>query len=304
MDKKTKHRILGVLVVIGLVIILLPFFQTEKGLSQETTLVKAPPFPDQAVQVTASVPSQTQDNLESQTNPGLQASSVQSQNDVDQMPDDTINIVKPSIINAKTPEMNGEIPSTNVNPKIDNAIKAPIQADEAKAAEIPAFETQDEDVEAQMVDANEKINIKEKKAQKPIIVAQQSNDNAKKIKPFTPKIKPFIPEAKHTQNAKIQSSSPMTASLDKDGLAKLQNAAWVIQIGSFKNKTNALRLVNQLRANGYNAFIQQVSTTFGDSTRVFVGPESKHTAARALASQLENDLHIHGIVISYKPLAL
>jgi len=65
-----------------------------------------------------------------------------------------------------------------------------------------------------------------------------------------------------------------------------------------------LRLVNQLRASGYRAFIQQVATLEGNSTRVFVGPETKFASAHALANQLESSMRLHGIVISYKPLAL
>lgn len=70
-------------------------------------------------------------------------------------------------------------------------------------------------------------------------------------------------------------------------------------------EANALRVVNNLRANGYRAFIQQISTTLGDdNTRVFVGPENKQSSARELAQKLESDMHLRGIVISYKPLAL
>src|SRR3990167_4820801 len=88
------------------------------------------------------------------------------------------------------------------------------------------------------------------------------------------------------------------------GLLQLKTSAWVIQLGSFKNKANALRLVNDLRQKGYKAFLQTVSSPFGDSTRVYVGPEYKHVSAEKLASELERELHLRGIVISFKPLAL
>ena len=89
-----------------------------------------------------------------------------------------------------------------------------------------------------------------------------------------------------------------------DGLIKLNEPGWVIQVASFKNKVAAIRLVNHLRANGYHAFMQRMNTIFGESTTVFVGPEYKQAYARSLASRLESDMHIRGIVISYKPLTL
>lgn len=294
MDKKTKHRILGILVVIGLVIILLPFLQTEKEFSQEATLVKAPPFPDQSVQVTSAVNSETHANSELATGPKIQTYSSDSPTDREQIPDDTINVVHPSMINNQIPEMGDATSETNANAKevkIDDELNSPIvESEETKATEIPSMQNQDEESEIRMI--NKQQPIEEKKIQKALKVAKSNEP-----KPFVPKIKPYIPET-------LPQNSGTKNYLDKDGLAKLQEAAWVIQIGSFKNKANALRLVNQLRAKGYKAFIQQVSTTFGDSTRVFVGPETKHTAARAVANQLENDLNIHGVVISYKPLAL
>lgn len=88
--------------------------------------------------------------------------------------------------------------------------------------------------------------------------------------------------------------------LDDNGLFKLKNPVWVIQIGSFQNKTNALKLVNKVRAKGYPAFIQQIAA----NTRVYVGPESKQASARKLADHLKNELQLNGVVISYKPLTL
>lgn len=92
--------------------------------------------------------------------------------------------------------------------------------------------------------------------------------------------------------------------MDEAMLSQVKNTAWVIQMGSFKNKNNALHLANDLRANGYSAFIQQVATTFGESTRVFVGPESRLKAVHSLVGKIENDVHLRGIIISYQPLKL
>jgi len=48
MDMHIKHKVLIICVIIGLVILLLPLFQSSKELlSSAPSYVKAPPFPDQ-----------------------------------------------------------------------------------------------------------------------------------------------------------------------------------------------------------------------------------------------------------------
>jgi DedD protein len=182
MEKQIRHRLLGVLVVIALVIILLPFFQTSNKtlVPASTILAAAPPFPDQPADITAA---------------------------------------------ASEPA-------------------APLTL-----AEIPQPDAAT-------------INIKDDKHMAAIF---------KKPAPLD------------------------------EGLSKLKNSVWVVQVGSFKNKTNALNVVNQLRANGYRAFIQEVTDS---TTRVYVGPEHKQISARALADRLQTEMHLKGVVISYTPLTM
>ena len=110
--------------------------------------------------------------------------------------------------------------------------------------------------------------------------------------------------AKHKEAPQKPLIASLRNSATHHGLLKLNSPIWVIQLGSFKNKTNAVHLVDQLRSNGYKAFIHRVDSTFGETTRVYVGPEPKQTSAKALANRLEQDMHLHGIVVSFQPLAL
>jgi len=158
MERRTKHRILGMLVVIGLVILLLPLFQANNELSGEAALVAAPPFPEQPVDITS----------------------------------------------------------------------APLH------------------------------------------------------EPFN--------------SAELMTPQPVSN--------KVIDATWVVQLGSFKEKSNALRIVNQLRAKGYRAFIQEITQAFDSRTRVFVGPERKQEKAHALADKLQNEIHLKGMVVRYKPLTI
>ncbi|MHB1221432.1 MAG: SPOR domain-containing protein [Gammaproteobacteria bacterium] len=257
MEKQTKHRILGIVVIIGLIIILLPFFQSRKELQMDTSAVKAPPFPVQSVpSVTNDTPS-TSIPLPNEPEPESDKMSLQ--------PDDTIQTVTPPGDNS---QVMPALPETNkVEPDA-----APVE--KKKITQLDPNGTGDED---EIVSAPESPILKTASAVEKIIVPAS--------------IKPIVAEI----------ARPV---VHANSLVELKDAAWVVQIGSFKDKANALRLVNQLRASGYRAFVQDMSTVTGGSTRVFVGPENKRNSARIMAIQLEKDLNLHGVVLNYKPLDL
>lgn len=187
MEKQTKHRILGLVVIIALFIILLPFFQGIKEIPGENTLITSPPFPDKPADVSADATTTTELKL----------------------PEEKIK-----------PQDDSQLPNT----------------DKAKISRYRIIETTE----------------------------------------LAPK---------------------------EDAMLTLSSAAWVVQIGSFKNKIHALQLVNNLRANGYHAFVQDISMP-DESTRVYVGPEQNHANALVLADRLQNHMHIKGVIMSYKPLTL
>ncbi|WP_223668930.1 SPOR domain-containing protein [Kangiella shandongensis] len=64
---------------------------------------------------------------------------------------------------------------------------------------------------------------------------------------------------------------------------RFQEQAWVIQIGSFSNKDNALGLVSKLRTQGYRAYHRMS----GEYTRVYVGPYPDEVAAEKRQPGLE-----------------
>lgn len=305
MEIKTKHRILGVLVVLGLVIILFPFFQSAKDVSTDVAAVKAPPFPDQSVQVGANANSNNSTNTNSQSIPVVNSSQQPVDNGIRQTPDDVISVVKPSVVNE-----------TITNGASTNPTNTAVNATESKAEELITSNTENDNVaHEQLTNDIEKSDVSETK----LTTTNEAQDQAvtedgKEVASTNPvtnkkalatKSVPTMKPAVHITNkrnhsVKAKIAAVKSGAIDEDGLFKLKNRVWVIQIGSFKNKTNALRLVNTLRASGYRAFIQQ----YAANTRVFVGPETKQNSARDLAGQIENEMHLKGVVISYKPLTL
>lgn len=224
MEKKTKQRVMGVVVIAAFIVILLPFLQSSHEEITKTTLIQAPVFPDQAIQ--------TSNSMDMDAKPSADQSTQE---------DNLISSLRPHIVQNNTGQ--------------------------AKTTKIAAIQNQTPSVQ--------------------IIEPKSIEANSKSGTPLKTKL-----------------AEKSTSGKNENTGLKLHQVAWVIQIGSFKHKPNALQLVNHLRAHGYHAFIQQISTSLGNSTRVFVGPEEQHAKARKLAVRLKKELQIDGIVISYKPLSL
>lgn len=335
MDSKTKHRILGILVVAGLIVLMLPFFQSNHELTGNVATINPPPFPEQSAQATSP-------NGESQPTAAVQEAKAEptamQNSKVDQQPDEAISRTHATAQEMHIPEMAApRTPSTETKLELRTipAEKSPQQTAQAKTPtnEI-SLRDMDEDltplspatikkqarVAVNLLDGephpknsqaekSEQLEQMQAQAQARALVKAEAQAQAALEEPIR-KVKASVGKSskmatrKHTTHHKAVLSAVSHSDLDSNGLFKLKNAAYVVQFGSYKSKAKALRVVNQLRAKGYRAFIQQYSTGKGNTIEVYVGPEKKHAAARALASDIENDMNIHGMVISYKPLAL
>ncbi len=302
MESKTKHRILGVLVIIGLGVLAYPLLQSGDEVPSEKVLVKAPPFPDQStptpdapVSAVAPVDNPSLPSTEAAPLPdtpeSISPSSGQATSDdegVQQQPDDTINNTnQPNVVNVKAPELSTvptpDAPAATTTKPVEAPAPQPAPEPEPKAAPAPT------------TDGSDKVSL---------------SDTPKPMKAVHAKAKTVAKKlAKAAVPAKTLASATATALNlpkhdDNNGLLKLNQAVWVIQVGSFENKTKALQFVNSLRENGYRAFIQSVPSSEGDMTQVFVGPENRQQLARSLAAQLNTDMNVKGIVVSYQPFVL
>lgn len=64
---------------------------------------------------------------------------------------------------------------------------------------------------------------------------------------------------------------------------------WAVQVGSFTNESNARRLMEYLKGNGYPAFVVRNVVNGRVMFRVRVGPESDRLRADALLERLKSD---------------
>ncbi len=316
MESKTKHRILGIVVVAGMAILAYPFIQGSSNISKEQVSVKAPPFPDQAIQVSTAedAAATTPQDISSPSAAEVSVPAVTAPEQA--MQPDVVNIAAPST--SAPPEVSA--PLASAEPASNTVAVAAVTPDETPKQDTPA-EQAAAPVAANTETPSSATPAETDKSQPDVAPSSLNSSNdapapaaASDETKTAPKKKVSSAKAKaHKQvttalMSKLTTASAINANkrkpVDNNGLLKLKQAAYVIQIGSFKEKTNALRLVNKLRAQGYRAFIQHAVVASGENTRVFVGPEHHQASARVLASELENKMKLHGIVISYKPFTL
>lgn len=372
MEKKTRYRIFGILIIFGLLVILLPLFLSENEEQvPEVAIIKSPPFPEQAVQIsensettaTATEPTAPIATITSSTTSSVTSSNqapasvptseqplttIAANNKTNMIENDSVTspnmaidpnqsitqpqdssgtqAMPPTAVPAEK-EANSE---ANTQKTVDNRVlNAPVdesrrvKASTSSTHAIPTIADSASTVslaaaiaaaKEEIKDKNNSINADKSSAhQKEQPKQQTQNENHNALKKSY-KIKLLQNDNHQPTHSSLKKKTATTvkltkaealAPLSKNGLFDLKKPAWIIQIGSFKNKTNAMRLVNRLRSNGYKAFVQHIeNSAFGETIRVYVGPEDQQSAAHELADKMEKELHVAGIVISYKPLSL
>ena len=74
---------------------------------------------------------------------------------------------------------------------------------------------------------------------------------------------------------------------------------WVVQVGSFSSKANALRLRDKLRGGGFATQVEKVVLADKAHYRVRVGPYLQRTEAEREAEKLSKAFDLKGRVLSY-----
>lgn len=77
--------------------------------------------------------------------------------------------------------------------------------------------------------------------------------------------------------------------------------AWVVQVGSFARETNALVLRDQLREDGYEAFVEKGEGDEQTWWRVRVGPVSEREQAEELGAALERERDGASVLVMSHP---
>ncbi|MCP3674145.1 MAG: hypothetical protein GY829_06700 [Gammaproteobacteria bacterium] len=81
-----------------------------------------------------------------------------------------------------------------------------------------------------------------------------------------------------------------------------KSSAFVIQLGSFRKKTNAQKLVDKLKKAGYKAYLKAGKSSEKSIYRVLVGPDLKRPQAESKIKALNKISGLKAIILSYDPL--
>jgi DedD protein len=97
----------------------------------------------------------------------------------------------------------------------------------------------------------------------------------------TPRVEPAIPTPSPTQTASMPSVTPAPAPAPPAA-----RGSFAVQLGTFGSRENADRLVRDMTAKGFAAFVAPFAKEGHELYRVRVGPARDRAAAEALAAQL------------------
>lgn len=148
-------------------------------------------------------------------------------------------------------------------------------------------------------------------------------DKIAKIKTFEPEPEPEvkaepkveIPQVVPIEHAEHEPAIPknsVIAKTSRPAEAKLKSSGsesvprdmtephgWVVQVGSFSNKNNALALRDKLRKNQFTAFVERVMKNNKPVYRVRVGPETRQQDAKQLEQNLLKKMKLKGLVVKH-----
>ncbi|MDD7804547.1 MAG: SPOR domain-containing protein [Endozoicomonas sp. (ex Botrylloides leachii)] len=129
------------------------------------------------------------------------------------------------------------------------------------------------------------------------------------IKSTLPKQAPDVPAfvtvldtTTETIDIQTQERTPTAAinpepGIDPSGSLK----AWTLQLATFSEESNAIKLQNALRSKGHTAYIRKTVRSNGRALfRVFVGPEVRTEELDTLKARLEKEMGLSGMVVRFK----
>ena len=139
-----------------------------------------------------------------------------------------------------------------------------------------------------------------KKAQKPSAKVVEARKKSVK----QPASKKTVQASRPVDTGSVRTMKPMVQNVLKSepSLMGLNTPrAWVIQLASFSEVSNADRLVNRLRGQGYNAYDRVTTSSSGQRiVRVFVGPDINVEEMNRTLKKLHTQFGLKGIVKRYQ----
>lgn len=277
MEQKLKERLIGAATITILAAVFLPMLIDEDDQRWETqdTVSEVPPLPEK-YKKTPKIVSEAdfdQNQLFPGSNQSVDISDSKQQAAVkpgksEQAGKSEVPVIEKPVLKAKsattrTPDMKKQLDSLLPSTAKSTATSA------------PAKPGQQHKQTAQV-----KPVISKPKPTPPVrqaSVKQQRIKEASRQKQYA--VKPTVPP----KPKQAQSAQP-----DHTGL-------WIIQVGVFKDKTNASALMQKLKKKGFAAYLEPVTTEVGKLIRVRAGRVPKEKTARQMVSTLNKRFGLKAI---------
>ncbi|MEZ5510864.1 MAG: SPOR domain-containing protein [Gammaproteobacteria bacterium] len=77
--------------------------------------------------------------------------------------------------------------------------------------------------------------------------------------------------------------------------------AWMIQVGAFSSRDNAMGLQDKLKAGGYPAFVRTSKGASSTLYKVYVGPEIRRAHLESQKAELEAKFKLKALILKYIP---
>ena len=115
--------------------------------------------------------------------------------------------------------------------------------------------------------------------------------------------------AKQPENQASQSSNDNTAVVVKieqpekiQSEPEFEKSAWVLRLGTFRNKPNVNALLSKLEEAGVTTFVKPVEAKAGTLYRVFVGPELDKASLESAQNTLRELTGLDGKITQFQPV--
>lgn len=324
---KTKHRLIGIVVLGALAVIIIPLFfarsapgGAEKTLALSNHIPNPPGKPDiQQIAIPAQ-PSPAVKSASAAPSADLATQALQPVNQANN--DDNNDAVGSNIQTAENAQPAASVSAQSTAngttqqtaQAIDQAMKTTAVAANATpstqklaanspdtSAQSPAMTTVDATSVSSNLPAASANNTIATDNATPAVVADKTINNAASAKDTektknVPRNKAGVVKSKLAAHDSKKHAVGQETKIKQAELAQ----AWTVQLGTFSQKKNAEQLVKELRAKGFAAYVHVGESENGKVNRVFVGPEVKREKADAMVKKLAETLNLKGVVVKYE----
>lgn len=113
---------------------------------------------------------------------------------------------------------------------------------------------------------------------------------------------PQVPSEKTTVTPtppKVKETAKVPPKPEPKKVIKPKINGWVVQVGSFSNHNNAVKLVQTLKKKHFEAFLEKIKVKGRWLYRVRVGPEINKNTAKKIQAKISKAVNLKGSVVTY-----